>query len=298
MTERDTRAGILFIVGATLVFAAQDGITRHLSTAYSPPLVVMVRFWFFAAFAAALATQSPGGVQRAIRTRHIGLQIARGLILITQICLMSLAFVKLGLIESHAIATSNPLFVTALSGPILGERVGWRRWVAVGVGFLGELVILQPGSGVFSPWALLPAIGAVLFAVYTILTRYVSARDAASTSFLYTGLVGGAGMTVVGAFFWQPMTPADWGWMALLCLFSAGGHWSLIQAYSRAEASVVQPFSYLQLVWVSILGVALFHEELKANVAIGMAIVVGAGLFTLWRQTVRAREARRQAGRG
>lgn len=296
--ERDARTGIGFIILSTVIFAAQDGITRHLSTAYSPPMVVMIRFWFFAVFTILLATRQPGGIRAAARSAYPRLQVARGLILVFQICLMSLAFVKLGLIAAHAIAMSYPLVVTALSGPVLGEKVGWRRWAAVGVGFVGEMIILKPGFGVFSPWAALPAAGAVLFALYALLTRRVAVKDPSSTSFFYTGVVGALGMTAVGFFFWHPMTLTDWAWMAVLCVSSAAGHWFLIKAYSLAEASTIQPFGYLQLVWVSILGVTLFGEILQPNVAFGAALVVGAGLFTLWRQQVRARAQARARARG
>jgi drug/metabolite transporter (DMT)-like permease len=292
MTEADARRGIGFIIASTLIFAAQDGITRHLSAAYAPPMVVMIRFWFFAAFTIALSSRQPGGVVQVAKSHYPWIQVARGLLLVTQISLMSLAFVKLGLIEAHAVATIYPLIISALSGPILGEKMGWRRWLAVGVGFVGEMIILKPGFGVFSVWALLPAAGSFLFAMYAILTRYVSDRDASSTSFFYTGVVGALGMTAVGFFFWHPMTLADWGWMAVLCVFSATGHWCLIRAYSLAEAAAIQPFAYLQLVWIAVLGVTLFGEVLAPNVAIGAALVVFAGLFTLWRQYVRSRHSR------
>ncbi len=292
MRERNPRRGIGFIVASTMIFAAQDGITRHLATEYSPVMVVMIRFWFFGAFTLVLAARGPGGIRAAARSHYPGLQVVRGLVLVTQICLMSLAFVKLGLIPSHAVATVYPLIVTALSGPILGERVGWRRWLAVAVGFAGELIILEPGFGVFSPWALLPFLSAFLFALYVLLTRYVSDRDSSGTSFFFTGTVGALAMTAVGFYYWQPMTPADWALMAVLCVFSAAGHWFLIKAYAAAEAATIQPFAYLQLVWISILGVTLFGEVLRPNVAIGAALVVAAGLFTLWRQYARARARR------
>ena len=247
-------------------------------------MVVMIRFWFLAAFTIALSSRQTGGVAQVAKTHYLWIQIARGLLLVIQICMMSLAFVKLGLIEAHAVGTIYPLIISALSGPILGERMGWRRWLAVGVGFGGMLVILQPGIGVFSPWALLPAGGAFLFALYAILTRYVSDRDTSSTSFLYTGIVGALGMTAVGFFFWHPMAPGDWALMLVLCIFSAAGHWCLIRAYSLAEAAAIQPFAYLQLVWIAVLGVTLFEEVLAPNVMLGAALVVSAGLFTLWRQ--------------
>lgn len=289
MAEQNTRLGILLMVATTLVFAAQDGVSRHLGENYNVMMVVMLRYWAFAIFVTMLAMRSPGGIRAAVRTRYPLIQIARGLMLITEVCLMVVAFTKLGLIETHAVFTAYPLLVAALSGPVLGEKVGWRRWTAIGIGFLGVLIILQPGVGVFSPWALLPFASALLFALYGLLTRYVAQGDAASVSFFWTGVVGAIGMTPFGLATWSWMTPDDWLWMATLCSTAMLGHWLLIRSYDVAEASAVQPFAYLQLVWISVLGLLLFHEQLRPNVAIGAALVVAAGLFTLWRARVRAK---------
>ena len=120
-------------------------------------MVVTIRFWFFAVFVTALAAAPARRAAALRRARPIpGSRLARGVILIAEVCVMVVAFTKLGLIESHAVFTCYPLLVAALSGPILGEKVGWRRWSAILVGFVGVLIILQPGSGVFSPWALVP----------------------------------------------------------------------------------------------------------------------------------------------
>ncbi|MGQ0611764.1 MAG: DMT family transporter [Paracoccaceae bacterium] len=293
MTGQNTARGIGFMSAAALIFAAQDGISRHLAAEYNVLMIVMIRYWFFAAFVCALAARAPGGLRGALRTRYPALQVLRGVILAAEVAVMFVGFVTLGLIESNAIFTAYPLLVAALSGPILGEQVGWRRWSAIGVGFVGVLIILQPGSGVFSPYALVPFAAALMFAVYSLLTRYVARGDAAAVSFLYTGVVGAVAISLVGIWFWEPMSRGDWAWMAVLCVSAAAGHWSLIKAYEAAEASAVQPFAYLQLVLVSIIGLAVFGETLRLNVVIGCALVVAAGLFTLWRARVRARAAAR-----
>lgn len=288
---QNTRLGVWLMVATTFVFAAQDGVSRHLASEYSVLMIVMIRFWFFALFVMALAARAPGGLRAAIHSHYPLIQAARALILITEICVIVLGFVKLGLVESHAVFTCYPLLVAALSGPILGEKVGWRRWSAIGVGFIGVLIILQPDGGVFSVWALLPLASALMFALYGLMTRYVARRDAASVSFFWTGAVGALGMTVAGIWFWEPMAPADWGWMAVLCCTAALGHWLLIRCYEVAEASAVQPIAYLQLVFASVIGIGVFGDTLRPNVAAGAALVVAAGLFTLWRQHVRARSA-------
>ena len=292
MAQQSIRRGIGFMCLSAVIFALQDGISRHLSAEYNVMMIVMIRFWFFALFVIFLASRAKGGVRAAIHSQYPKLQILRGLVLVTEVCVMFVAFVRLGLIESHAMFACYPLLVAALSGPILGEQVGWRRWAAIAVGFVGVLIILSPSSGVFSPWALVPFSAALMFAVYSLLTRYVARGDAASVSFFYTGTVGALAMTAVGIWYWEPMVAADWGWMAILCVSAAAGHWALIKSYEAAEASVVQPFAYLQLVVVAAIGLFLFGEVLRSNVVIGGALVVGAGLFTLWRQQVRARAAK------
>ena len=127
-----------------------------------------------------------------------------------------------------------------------------------------------------------------MFALYGLLTRYAARLDNTTTSFFWTGTSGAVVMTVVGVWFWEPMSVADWRWMITLCFTGAAAHWLLIKTYEVAEASAVQPFAYLQLVFASVIGVGLMGETIRPNVAIGAAIVVGAGLFTLWRARQRA----------
>ena len=283
MTGNNTRAGILLMVATTFVFAMQDGISRHLASEYNVLMVVMIRYWFFAAFVISIASRKAGGVRAAAATTQPVLQAFRGLLLAAEVCVMVLAFTLLGLVESHAIFASYPLIVAALSGPILGEAVGWRRWAAIGVGFIGILVILQPGVTVFSPYALIAVASALMFALYALLTRFAARNDSTATSFFWTGTAGAAAMTVVGVWFWEPMSHPDWVWMGILCVTGATGHWLMIRCYEVAEASAVQPFAYLQLVFAAMIGITVFGETLETNVAIGVCIVVSAGLFTLWR---------------
>jgi drug/metabolite transporter (DMT)-like permease len=291
VTTQNTRLGIWLMIATSVVFATQDGISRHLAENHSVLMVVMIRFWVFALFVILLAASSAGGLRAAARSQMPWVQLARGVILVAEICVMVIGFVKLGLIEAHAVFASYPLMIAALSGPILGEKVGWRRWTAILVGFAGILIILQPGYAVISPWALVPLLAAFMFAVYGLLTRYVARKDPAPVSFFWTGVVGAVAMTPFGLANWSWMSPGDWGWMATLCCTAVLGHWLLIRAYAVAEASAIQPFAYLQLVFASSIGLFVFGEVLRINVAIGAGIVVAAGIFTLWRQRVRERAA-------
>ena len=276
--------GIALMIATTVVFAAQDGISRHLADTYNPLMVVMLRYWFFAAFVIALAARTDGGVRAAARTAQPRIQFLRALLLAAEICVAVYGFTLLGLVQSHAVFTCYPLLVAALSGPILGERVGWRRWSAIGVGFIGVLIILQPGMGLFDPAAIIPLISAVMFAVYGLLTRYAARKDSTATSFFWTGTIGAAVMTAIGLWHWEPMTGPDWGWMGSLCISGVLGHWLLIRCYEVAEAGAVQPFAYFHLIFATLIGITLFGEVLQANVAIGATIIVSAGLFTLWRE--------------
>ena len=283
MSRNNTRAGILLMIATTMIFAMQDGFSRYLAGNYNVFVVVMIRYWFFGAFAIAIALRHPRGIRRVAFTHHPRLQILRGALLALEICVMVLAFVMLGLVESHAVFTSYPLLVAALSGPILGEKVGWRRWMAIGIGFVGVLIILRPGYSVFSPAALVPLCAAIMFAIYGLVTRYVSAKDSALTSFLWTGIIGAIVMTAIGVWYWEPMNGPDSMLMAVLCVTGVLGHWLLIKCYELAEASAVQPFAYLQLVFAATIGITVFNEVLQLNVVVGAALVVAAGVFTLLR---------------
>jgi len=288
MNRTNNRLGVLLMIATTFVFSIQDGISRHLAGEYNTYMVIMIRYWFFAAFVISIAARTAGGLPAAARTRQPFLQGFRALLLVAEICVTVQAFVLLGLVETHAIFISYPLLIAALSVPVLGETVGWRRWVAIAIGFVGVLIILQPGLTVFQPAAIIPLIAALMFALYGLLTRYASRRDTTAASFFWTGTVGAIGITPVGLWFWQPMSNGDWMWMGALSILGVLGHWLLIKCYEVAEASAVQPFAYLQLVFASSIGILIFGETLRPNVALGGAVVVLAGLFTLWRAQARS----------
>ncbi|MEP3347273.1 MAG: DMT family transporter [Litoreibacter sp.] len=283
MSGNDTKRGIMLMSLTMLIFASQDGISRYLAGEYNVVMIVMIRYWFFAAFVLTVSAKRAGSIKDAARTTQPVLQGFRGVLLALEVCVMVAAFTLLGLIESMAIFISYPLIVAALSGPVLGEKVGLYRWSAIGLGFIGVMIILQPSGGVFSPYALVAVASALMFALYTLLTRFAARKDTAATSFFWTGTAGAVTMTLIGVWFWEPMAPRDWLWMSTLCVMGASGHYLLIKTYEVAEASAVQPFAYLQLVFVSVIGLFVFHEDMRLNVIIGAGLVICAGIFTLWR---------------
>lgn len=292
MSQNNVPVGIMLMIATTFVFAMQDGISQHLAREYNTLMIIMIRYWFFAAFVIAVASRAKGGLRNAVRTEQPKLQIFRGILLAAEIVVAVQGFVYLGLIESHAVFACYPLLIAAFSGPVLGEAVGWKRWAAIGVGFVGIVIILQPGFGVFSPYALIPFASATMFALYGLLTRYVARKDKAETSFFWTGVSGMVFMTIVGITQWEPMQGNDWYWMATLCVSGALGHYLLIKTYEVAEASAVQPFAYLQLVFASALGMVVFGEVLRLNVAIGAGLIIAAGIFTLLRERAVAKRKR------
>ncbi|TCL67222.1 DMT family transporter [Rhizobium sp. BK251] len=281
--------GYLFALLAITIFSIQDGISKHLAGLYPPVFVAMIRYWAFAVFAILLASRMRGGLAVTARTKRPVLQAMRGILLAAQIVVAITSFTLVGLAHSQAIFAGTPLIIALLSMPILGERVGWRRWTAICVGLCGVLIILKPESGFFDVDLLVPIFGCLLFAFYVISTRLVSRDDSAMTSFFYTGVIGAVAITLIGPFYWTWLSAPDWAWMALLCITGISSHYFLIRAYDILDAVVVQPLTYLQLVYASVMGLLIFGETLNLNMIIGSVIVVGAGMFTVWREHVVAR---------
>jgi len=278
------RLGIILMIATMIVFSIQDGLSRYLAESYNVISVVMIRYMFFMLFVMAYSARLSGGIIGVATSRQTSLQIARGILLVAQICLAVLSFSTVGLVNFHAVFASYPLMVMALSVPILGEVVGWRRWLAVSIGFIGVLIILRPGSAMFDSASILPVIAAFMMAVYGIMTRYAARQDSAQTSFFWTAIAGGVAMLVIGPFFWQPPQGHDWWWMGLLCLTGTGGHFLLIKALDSTKASTIQPFAYLQLVFASTIGILVFGDSLDPMLIAGSAVIVGSGLFALQRE--------------
>ena len=155
--QDNPRLGIALMIATTVVFAVQDGISRYLAENYNVITVVTIRYMFFMCFVLAYGSRQKGGIRQMASSDQLPLQIGRGLLLLAQICVAILSFSTLGLVNFHAVFASYPLMVMALSVPILGEAVGWRRWLAVFVGFCGVLLILRPGTEMFSGMTILPA---------------------------------------------------------------------------------------------------------------------------------------------
>ena len=276
--------GILWQIIGMLFFGSMDAVSKHLTSSLPVIEILWVRYLFFALFGFLLAVHYSG--LRGLRTSIPFLQIARGLALVFEIVLFTYAFRYLPLADAHVMAASVPLIVLALAVPILKERVGHRRWFAVILGFLGVLIILRPGFGNWQPILFLPLLGAFGFAVYLVLTRIAAKFDTIGTSAFYTGLVGLSVLTIFLPLEWKTPTIEEWGGLLLASVLGLCGHISVIKALSIAEASVLQPFFYVVLVWATFLGFIIFDDIPDFITIIGACIIVGSGLYAWYRERV------------
>ena len=282
--QNNVSLGISLMVVTTFMFSTMDGVSKYLAETNNVFTLVTFRYWFIALIIIISCIFIKNSFATIIKTKQPYVQFSRGLILSLNNCLVVYTFTLLGLVETHAIIACYPLIVAGLSVPFLGEKFGWRRWTAILTGFIGVLIILRPGSSIFSEGSIFAIIGAVMFAVYLILTRYVSRLDTAVTSFFWTGIGGTVTMTVISFFIWEPIPQKDFLWLLTMCILSSGSHFLMVKTLQIAEASVIQPFSYLQLVFGSIIGVMIFSESIDLMIIVGVTIVIGSGLFTTWRE--------------
>lgn len=266
-----------------VVFGVQDAISKHLVQTYSPFQVTMMRYWGFAAFALYVVSRQ-AGLRQALTSKVPFWQLLRGSLLIIEICFFALALQSVPLGELQAISLVYPLLVTLFSIPLLGEKVGVFRLVAVGVGFAGALIIVRPG-GLPMDWGVgFAVIAATLYSLYIVLTRKVSQFDKAPTSLAYTGIIGLVLSSAVGIFFWQPMAWPDVALVVTMMVTTCLGHGVMIYALSLAPASTVQPFNYFSLPWAIVLSIVVFGHVIDPVSLVGAGIVVAAGLVVMARE--------------
>ena len=276
--------GITLMVITTFMFSSMDGVSRYLAEKNNVFTLVTMRYWFIAFVMIVTCLFIKNRISDILNTNQPYIQFSRGVILSLNNCLVVYTFTLLGLVETHAIIACYPLIVAGLSVPFLGERFGWRRWMAIFTGFIGVIIILRPNTNVITEGSIFAIVGAIMFAVYLILTRYVSRSDTAITSFFWTGIGGTVTMSLISFFIWDNILKEDYLWLLLMCILSAGSHFMMVKTLQVAEASVVQPFSYLQLVFGSIIGVTIFSENIDLMIIVGALVVIGSGLFTTWRE--------------
>src|SRR5450631_3190116 len=281
--RRQRLTGIALMCGAVALFACLDTTAKYLNTQMDTMQVVWARYT--SAFVLTFFISNPLTHPALLRSARPGLQIVRSLLLLGATLFNFLALRWLQLDEALSIIFTFPFIVAIVSGPMLGEWIGWRRWCAICVGFCGVLLITRPGFGGMHPAALISLAATFCYGFYAVITRIVSRVDSNQTSLFYANFIGALVMLPVIPFVWQ--APANW--VVALMLIGTGvlgslGHFFLISGHKLAPAAVLSPFVYTQLIWVVILGYLVFDHVPNQWTMAGAAIVIGSGLYLLYRE--------------
>ncbi|MDF1792835.1 MAG: DMT family transporter [Thalassobaculaceae bacterium] len=268
---------------AMFVFTAMDGIAKGLAGQGMPPeRIILLRFVLVSAILAPVVVAR--WKHRPIRTSRPILHILRGVLLIASATLFVYAMRALPLETATAIGFASPLYVTALSIPFLGEKVGMRRWAAVGVGFVGILVILRPGSASFVPEMLIPLFSSLCWACGLIITRAMRGREGPLTILIWSTASGMLVIAPLGIADWETPTATQWLMLAAIAACHAAGQYFTIRAFMMASASLLAPFSYSTIVWASLIGLFAFGSYPDTATIAGTCLLVGAGLYVWHRE--------------
>jgi len=274
--------GCLLMVAGVFCFALLDASAKYLSADYPVGQIVFIRNLGGLIFALILFVPRKGTA--IFRSRRPVFQIGRGLLLLGTTSCNFVALSYLPLAQNAAILYTAPLFVCALSVPLLGEKVGWRRWSAIALGFGGMLLIIRPGFEAVH-WAVILALAAaVQVALYNISARTVAAYDDAATTLFYITLTATLGSFPAILFDWRTPEGIDLLLFCLIGLFGSFGHYLLTYAHGLAPASTLAPFVYVQIVFMAILGYLIFAHLPTIHTWIGAAVVVASGLYLGYRE--------------
>ena len=277
--------GIALILASTVFLGTSDVTAKYLSATLPSIEIAWIRFLVFALIMT--PAMMPGTPLYSLRTMRPAFQLMRGLALLGSSLLFISGLRYLPIAEASATGFVAPLFVTALSIVFLGERVGVRRWLATAAGLLGVLIILRPGTGAFHAAAFFPIVSALCWAATLIMTRMMSGREHAITTMTYSSIAGLCVLSALVPFTWVAPSWHDILFGILIGVASTAGQWIVVLAFRYADASVLAPFSYSQLVWVSILGFLIFGEVPDVWTVVGAAFIVASGLYTAHRERVR-----------
>lgn len=269
--------------GAVATFSCLDTTAKYLLAYMDPLQVVWARYTF--AFLVAVIYLNPFKRPGMMVTRRPLLQVGRSMLLLGSSAFNFIALYYLQLDEVLAILFATPFIVALLSGPILGERVGLQRWIAISIGFVGVLLVTRAGLGGMKP-ALLLSVGSLMcYSLYSISTRLLARTDSTETTTIYTNLVGAAAMVPVVFFVWTP--PANWFVAVLMTMtgiLGGFGHYLLVCGHRLAPASTLAPFIYTQMIWTPTLGFIVFRDVPHKWTIIGSLVVVGSGLYLLYHE--------------
>lgn len=281
--------GIALLVASTFFFSGADVLTKVLASSLPVIEIAWIRYVTFTLLILPVLLSS--GVAQATRSRRPGLQLVRGLATVVSALLFSASLPLLAVADATAINFVSPILITALSIPLLGEVVGWRRWTAAVIGLLGVLIVVRPGSGAFEAAAILPLLAAGSWAGAAVVTRMMSGTDRPITTLAYSAFVGTAVLSLMVPFVWVVPAWSDLGLGVCIGILSTAGHWLVVLAYRHAAASRVAPFSYVQLIWAGALGFVVFGSVPDAWTVVGAGVIVLSGLYTAHRERVRGRVA-------
>jgi drug/metabolite transporter (DMT)-like permease len=277
--------GIALILASTIFLGCSDVTAKYLSATLPSIEIAWIRFLVFALIM--VPAMLPGTRLFALHSERPGLQVMRGVALLSS----SLFFISglrfLPIAEASATGFIAPLFVTALSIAFLGEKVGVRRWLATITGLIGVLIILRPGSSAFHPAAFFPIVSALAWACTLIMTRMMSGKERAITTMTYSAITGVCILSALVPLVWVTPSWHDILFGIFIGVASTAGQWIVVLAFRYADASVLAPFSYTQLVWVSILGFFVFGEIPDIWTITGAAVIVASGLYTAHRERIR-----------
>ena len=277
--------GIALLLASTVFLGTSDATSKYLSKTLPSVEIAWIRFLIFALIM--IPAMVPGSPVFALRTKRPVLQIMRGAALLGSSVLFISGLRFLPIAEASATSFVSPLFVTALSIVFLGEKVGLRRWLATAVGLVGVLIVLRPGTGAFHPAAFFPVVSAFAWASCLILTRLMSGQERAMVTMTYSSIIGFAILCALVPFVWVAPTWHDILFGTIIGVTSTAGQWIVVLAFRYADASVLAPFSYVQLLWVTLLGFLIFGEVPDAWTITGAAFIVASGLYTAHRERVR-----------
>jgi drug/metabolite transporter (DMT)-like permease len=287
---------ILLIMLTVAMFAWLDSIAKYLGRFYPVPVVVWARYAFHLLFM--LLIFGPRMRGQLLQTHRPGLQIVRGLLLVTSSLFFFSGLKYMPLAETSSITFIGPILVTLGASILLKERVDPARWVAVIAGFVGVLIIIRPGGAVFSPVALLPLCTAVSMAAFTLITRQMSGTEDPITTLFFSALVGTLVISLMLPFGWKaPESLFHVGLMAAMGLIGGVSHLVLIKAYEGASASRLAPYSYTQLVWTLSLGYLIFGDFPDGWSLVGIMVIVASAIYIATHQHLAGRETA-QAGSG
>jgi len=273
--------GIVLIVAASLVFSISDATAKFVTETVPVIEVLWVRFLVFTLMALWPVLQGGGS---ALRTRRPGVHVLRGLSILASALLFVFGLRLLPMADAAAINFVSPLFIIVLSVPFLGERVSARRWIAVGVGLTGAVIAAQPGTAAFSAAAAFPVGSAAAWAVAIILTRRMATTESSNTIVVWTAGTGLVALSCALPFDVVVPTPREFALCLLIGLTGSAGQWLVILGYRRAPASLLAPFSYLQLIWSTALGYLIFAGKPGAATIVGAAIIAASGLYSAHRE--------------